>query len=136
MEFVLAARPAPAGRVRTVAAHPQASAQCRRWLRNHLPDAAVVDVLSNAAAAISAAEGEHDAAICAPSGPSRHQLTVLADKIADHPDAVTRFALVTRPARRRRRPATTSPRSPCTSRTTGSARCSPCSPSWPSAGST
>jgi prephenate dehydratase len=98
VEFVLAA---PAGRtldaVRTVAAHPQASAQCRGWLRTQLPDAAVVDVLSNAAAAISAAEGGHDAAICAPIGAGRYGLTVLADKIADHPDAVTRFALVTRP---------------------------------------
>jgi prephenate dehydratase len=80
-----------------VAAHPQASAQCRRWLRNQLPDAVVVDVLSNAAAAISAASGEHDAAICAPIGIERQGLAVLADKIADHTDAMTRFAVVARP---------------------------------------
>ena len=43
------------------------------------------------------APGEYDAAICAPIGAARHRLTVLADKIADHPDAVTRFALVSRP---------------------------------------
>jgi prephenate dehydratase len=99
VEFVLAGR---AGTslvdVRTVAAHPQASTQCRKWLRNHLPDATVVDVLSNAAAAVAAANGEYDAAICAPIGASGHRLTVLADKIADHPEAVTRFALVCRPA--------------------------------------
>ena len=74
----------------------------------HLPDAVVVDVLSNAAAAISAAAGEYDAAICAPIGVPRNGLTVLADKIADHADAVTRFALLSRPgppaaADRRRR---------------------------------
>ena len=63
----------------------------------HLPDAMVVDVLSNAAAAIGAAAGEYDAAICAPIGVPRNRLTVLAEKIADHADAVTRFALVTRP---------------------------------------
>jgi prephenate dehydratase len=99
VEFVLAGR---AGTslvdVGTVAAHPQASTQCRKWLRNHLPDATVVDVLSNAAAAVAAANGEYDAAICAPIGTSGHRLTVLADKIADHPEAVTRFALVCRPA--------------------------------------
>ncbi|PWR17443.1 prephenate dehydratase, partial [Micromonospora sicca] len=92
VEFVLAARPgASLAEVRSVAAHPQASTQCRNWLRDHLPDATVVDVLSNGAAAAGAAAGEHDAAICAPIGASRHRLTVLADKIADHPDAVTRF---------------------------------------------
>jgi prephenate dehydratase len=99
VEFVLAAAaPTAPERIRSVAAHPQASAQCRNWLRTHLPDAVVVDVLSNAAAAISAAKGEHDAAICAPIGVPRNELTVLADKIADHPDAVTRFALLSRPA--------------------------------------
>ena len=81
-----------------MAAHPQASTQCRRWLREHLPDAVVVDMLSNGAAAAAAAvDGEYDAAICAPFGVDRHRLDVLADKIADHDDAVTRFVLVTRP---------------------------------------
>jgi prephenate dehydratase len=99
VEFVLGARePIALADVRSVAAHPQASAQCRTWLTQHLPDAVVVDVLSNAAAAISAAAGEHDAAICAPIGIARNGLTVLADKIADRADAVTRFALVSRPA--------------------------------------
>ncbi|WP_341718180.1 prephenate dehydratase [Micromonospora sp. FIMYZ51] len=99
VEFVLGARTGtllPA--VRSVAAHPQASTQCRGWLRTHLPDAVVIDVLSNGAAAAGAATGEYDAAICAPIGATRHRLTVLADKIADHPDAVTRFALLSRPA--------------------------------------
>ncbi|MET8089548.1 prephenate dehydratase [Micromonospora sp. NPDC005220] len=98
VEFVLAARPGTSlSSIRTVAAHPQASTQCRGWLRDHLPDAVVVDVLSNGAAAAGAGAGEYDAAICAPIGASRHRLTILADKIADHPDAVTRFALVSRP---------------------------------------
>ena len=98
VEFVLGARSGthlPA--VRSVAAHPQASTQCRGWLRTHLPDAVVVDVLSNGSAAAGAATGEYDAAICAPIGATRHRLAVLADKIADHPDAVTRFALLSRP---------------------------------------
>ena len=98
VEFQLAAAaPVPLSAVRTVAAHPQASAQCRNWLRAHLPDALVVDVLSNAAAAIAAAAGEYDAAICAPIGVPQHGLTVLADKIADRADAVTRFVLLSRP---------------------------------------
>ncbi|MEU8180622.1 prephenate dehydratase [Micromonospora sp. NPDC049044] len=98
VEFVLGARPGtPLTAIRTVAAHPQASTQCRGWLRDHLPDAVVVDVLSNGAAAAGAGAGTYDAAICAPIGAARHRLSTLADKIADHPDAVTRFALVSRP---------------------------------------
>jgi prephenate dehydratase len=69
VEFVLAARQlTPLASIRSIAAHPQASAQCRHWLQANAPDAIVVDVLSNAAAAISAAAGEHDAALCAPIG--------------------------------------------------------------------
>jgi prephenate dehydratase len=99
VEFQLgASRLIPLAQIRTVAAHPQASAQCRNWLLANLPDAAVVDVLSNAAAAIAAGAGECDAAICAPIGVPRNGLTVLADKIADRADAVTRFILLSRPA--------------------------------------
>ncbi|WP_433792747.1 prephenate dehydratase [Actinoplanes sp. CA-252034] len=98
VEFVLAARAlTPLAAIRSVAAHPQASAQCRRWLQANVPDAVVVDVLSNAAAAISAATGEHDAALCAPIGVDRNNLAVLAEKVADRAEAVTRFALLTRP---------------------------------------
>jgi prephenate dehydratase len=98
VEFVLAAR---AGmmldQVTTIAAHPQASTQCRSWLRLHVPNATVIDVLSNGAAAAGAAEGSYDAAICAPIALARFGLNRLADKIADHPDAATRFVLLSRP---------------------------------------
>jgi prephenate dehydratase len=98
VEFVLAARPGTARPgVGTIAAHPQAATQCRRWLRDHLPDATVVDVLSNGAAAAGAASGGFDAAICAPVGAARHRLAILAEKISDQPDAATRFILVSRP---------------------------------------
>jgi prephenate dehydratase len=81
-----------------LAAHPQAAAQCRRWLRTHAPAAVVIDVLSNGAAAAGVADGTYEAAICAPIGAERHRLAILAKDIADHRDAVTRFAVVTRPA--------------------------------------
>ena len=114
VEFVLAARQLiPLAEIRTVAAHPQASAQCRNWLLANLPDAVVVDVLSNAAAAISAAAGEYDAAICAPIGvpPQRADRAGRQDRRPRRRGDPLRPAL---PARRRRprRPATTSPRWP------------------------
>jgi prephenate dehydratase len=98
VEFVLAARPGVRlDRVRSIAAHPQASAQCRGWLRAHVPDATVIDVLSNGSAAAGAAAGEFDAAICAPIALRRFGLDQLADKIADHSEAMTRFVLLSRP---------------------------------------
>lgn len=98
VDFVLAARPdTRLADIRSIAAHPQASTQCRGWLRAHCPDATVVDVLSNGAAAAAVGHGEQDAAICAPIAVERFGLQRLADKIADHPDAVTRFVLLSRP---------------------------------------
>jgi prephenate dehydratase len=98
VQFVLAAATSlPFTGITSVAAHPQAAAQCRQWLRDHVPGATVVDVLSNGAAAAAVAEGEYTAAICATIGAVRSRLTVLAKDIADHADAMTRFALVTRP---------------------------------------
>lgn len=86
--------------VRRVATHPHAHAQCRRWLDATLPQAEVVPALSTAAAAAALARGtdEYDAAIAAPIAGERYRLRVLADHIADNPDAVTRFILVARPA--------------------------------------
>jgi prephenate dehydratase len=84
--------------VRTVAAHPQASAQCRHWLRDTVPAATVTDVLSNATAAILCAQGEYDGALSTPLAARRHGLTVLAEGVADHADAMTRFVLLSRPA--------------------------------------
>jgi prephenate dehydratase len=96
--FVLASRRRVAlEEIRTVAAHPNAARQCRGWLRDHVPAATVVEVLSNGAAALAAADGSYDAAVCAPIGATRNKLAVLAEEIADHKDSLTRFALVARP---------------------------------------
>jgi prephenate dehydratase len=98
VNFVLAARaPIALDSIGAVAAHPNAARQCRGWLRDHVPAATMVEVLSNGAAAEAAASGAYDAAICAPIGAQRNKLAVLAEEIADHKDSVTRFALVGRP---------------------------------------
>jgi len=98
VNFVLGARGGTSlTEIRTVAAHPNAARQCRGWLRDNLPGATVVEVLSNGAAAVAAADGSYDAAICAPIGATRNKLAVLAEQIADRKDSLTRFALVARP---------------------------------------
>lgn len=96
--FVLAARPGTTrADVRTVASHPHALAQCRGTVAELLPDAEVVPASSTADAARRVAAGEWDAAVCAPIAAQRYQLAALAEDLADHPGAVTRFVLVTRP---------------------------------------
>lgn len=85
--------------VRTVASHPHGEAQCRGWLRKHLPDASVHNALSTSDAAAAVARGEYDAALAAPLAAARHHLEVLAEDVHDTDGAVTRFVLLTRPGR-------------------------------------
>jgi prephenate dehydratase len=85
------------GSVRTVATHPHAEAQCRRWLRERLPGAEVVLVGSTSVAAAAVAAGEYDASVSAPIAAATYGLAALATDLADNPGAVTRFVLLTRP---------------------------------------
>lgn len=84
--------------VRLVATHPHAEAQCRRWLREHLPQAEVVLTPSTADAARSVADGRFDAAVAAPIAAGHYALQALACDVQDNAGAVTRFVLVSRPA--------------------------------------
>jgi prephenate dehydratase len=84
--------------VKTVATHPHAEAQVRRWLLTNLPHAEVSLIGSTAAAAQAVAAGEYDAAVSGPVAAELYGLTTLAADIADTDGAVTRFVLLTRPA--------------------------------------
>lgn len=83
--------------IRTVAAHPVAGAQVRRWLAAHLPDARVVPSNSNAAAADQVLAGEVDAAVSTALAAAQRGLAVLASGVVDEPNARTRFVLVGSP---------------------------------------
>jgi prephenate dehydratase len=85
--------------IRRILTHPHAAAQCRDWLTRNLPDAAITEDGSTAAAAAEVADphSSYDAAICAQVAGELNRLVPLATGIADNPDAVTRFVLVSRP---------------------------------------
>ncbi len=85
--------------VRTIATHPHGEAQCRSWLRKHLPNATVHSALSTSEGAASVARGEYDAALAAPLAAQHYHLSVLAEDVHDTDGAVTRFVLVSRPGR-------------------------------------
>ena len=96
--FALLARPGTQlGDVATVGGHPQAQAQCRRWLADRLPAAMWRPAASNAEAARQVADGELDAALAGAFAADRYGLTVLAGDAHDRPGAVTRFVVVTQP---------------------------------------
>ena len=100
VQFTLFARPGTrlAG-VRQVLTHPHAAAQCRGWLADHLPEAVITESGSTAGAAAEVADPQSrfDAAICAQVAGEMYRLAPVAERIADNPDAVTRFVLVNRP---------------------------------------
>ena len=88
--------------VRTVATHPHAEAQTRRWLIDTLPAARVALVGSTAGGAQAVAQGEYDAAIAPTIAGELYGLQTLAHDVADHhagsdDAAVTRFVLLSRP---------------------------------------
>jgi len=81
--------------VTRVVSHPQATAQCGRWLAAMLPDAAVEPALSTADAVRAAVE--HDAGVAAVGNRRAAQIyggDILAEDIMDAADNRTRFAIV------------------------------------------
>jgi prephenate dehydratase len=97
--FELMARPGTQlADVQSVATHPHAEAQVRRWLIDNLRTAQVALVGSTAGAAQAVAAGEYDAAVGAAVAGELYGLDVIAHDIADNNGAVTRFVLLGRPA--------------------------------------
>jgi prephenate dehydratase len=99
VNFFLVARPGTAlADVRVVNAHPVAYAQSRGWLELNLPDHGHIPAASNVQAATSLFDDDSnaDAAVAPPTIVEQLDVDVLAEGIADNPNAVTRFVLVSR----------------------------------------
>jgi prephenate dehydratase len=100
---LIAARELPLGEIRVVLSHPQASAQCARFVRERLPGAEVKAAPSTAEAVRQVSEsGEPWAALGAASAAGLYGCVVLSEGVEDEPENVTRFVWVapqgTRPA--------------------------------------
>jgi chorismate mutase/prephenate dehydratase len=92
----LMARSADPASIQRVCAHPQALAQCRRWLDAHLPGAERVPVSSNAEGARRARDEAGTAAIAGEVAAGVYGLAVLAGNIEDHDHNTTRFLVLGR----------------------------------------
>jgi prephenate dehydratase len=91
--FNLVARPGVKLKdIKTIATHPVAYAQSRKWLLENIPKHAHIPASSTAAAAMELIENNaFDAAIAAPSITNHYQLSTLAKNIGDNKKAQTRF---------------------------------------------
>ena len=82
------------GEIERVYSHPQALAQCRRWLQANVAQARLVDSPSTAAAVRHAAGDHHGAAIGSRFAAALHAVPVMRDGIQDTEHNATRFALL------------------------------------------
>lgn len=81
----------------TLSTHPVAYQQVKEWIAQYLPQVEFIPASSNGAAAQSVAEGAYDIAVAPLRAAEVFGLHVLAQKVADHPGAKTRFLLVGKP---------------------------------------
>jgi prephenate dehydratase len=89
---VIAARELPLEAVTRVVSHPQATAQCARFLRERLPRAERVDVGSTAEAVrIVRDSSEPWAALGSRLSAELYGCRLLVDGVEDHPENLTRF---------------------------------------------
>ena len=89
---VIARRELPLSAVERVVSHPQATAQCARFLREHLPDAEHVNAPSTADAVLSVCRADGaSVALGSRLAAELYDCHVVAADVEDHPDNVTRF---------------------------------------------
>ena len=94
---LIAARPLSIGSVERVLSHPHAVGQCSRFLREQLPAVEIEAASSTAEAVRSLAAGDRPwAAIGSRLSAELYGATVLAERIEDRPDNVTRFVWLAR----------------------------------------
>ena len=81
-------------RLKTVYSHPQALAQCQKWLENYLPQVQLVPTKSTTEG-IKLLENDDSAAVVAsPKASELYQIPLLETDIKDNPDNCTRFWIV------------------------------------------
>ena len=80
--------------IQTVASHAQPLAQCREWLRKHLPDTPTLPVFSTGAAAQMASNNPNIGAIASSLAIKTYNLQVVVKGIEDYQGNTTRFLVI------------------------------------------
>jgi chorismate mutase/prephenate dehydratase len=80
--------------IKTVASHPQAIGQCRKWLSKRFKNVDYIETSSTAKAAQLASENKDIAAIAGEFNTSIYDLKIVESSIEDYPNNTTRFFLI------------------------------------------
>jgi chorismate mutase/prephenate dehydratase len=84
--------------IQTVASHSQPLAQCRQWLRRHLPSVPTLPVFSTGVAAQMAANNPNIGAVASSLAIKTYELQVVVKGIEDYRGNTTRFLVIGRSA--------------------------------------
>ncbi len=82
--------------IKRICSHPQSLSQCQQWLREHLPKAELIPVVSNSEAARRARDEDGTAAIAGKIAAEIYNLAIIAPEIEDRADNTTRFIVLGR----------------------------------------
>lgn len=91
IEHLLFSHASSLNELKTVYSHPQALAQCQRWLDEYISDASLIATDSTAQALQYLDNDSTIAAIASPRAAELYDIPVLAKNINDYPDNCTRF---------------------------------------------
>ena len=80
--------------IETVYSHPQALAQCQKWLENYLPQVRLIPTKSTTEGIKHLKEDTSAAAVSSPRAAELYQVPLLEPDIKDSPDNCTRFWIV------------------------------------------
>jgi prephenate dehydratase len=80
--------------IKTVYSHPQALAQCQKWLENYLPQVQLIPTRSTTEGIELLKDNLTAAAIASPRAAELYQVPLLKPDIKDSPDNSTRFWIV------------------------------------------
>ncbi|HOK56504.1 MAG TPA: prephenate dehydratase [bacterium] len=80
--------------IKKLYSHPQALAQCRNWISQNLPDAEIYETESTTSAVKKILNEKKSAAIASEIAASMYNLNIIAERIEDFRENVTRFLVV------------------------------------------
>src|SRR6266516_7198641 len=83
-------------KIKKLFAHPQALAQCRAWVQNHLPRAEIIETSSNARSAEFAGREKESAAIAGVLAAEKYRVPIVEYDIQDNAANATRFLVLGR----------------------------------------
>jgi chorismate mutase/prephenate dehydratase len=84
----------PRSEITEIYSKPQALSQCREWLSRNMPQARLIEVTSTSTAAQLARDKPGVGAVASRQAAVEYELQVVAEKIEDNANNVTRFAVI------------------------------------------